>query len=316
MADSEYYDVLGVSRAATERELKKAYKVLALKWHPDKNGENRVSAEKKFKQISEAYNVLSDPKKREVYDRYGKAGLDGSAGGHHGGHSFHGHPGFVDPDEVFRAFFSSEGFDDEPFFNSRGFPFGGIPGGGFQRGGSRRCAGRGREKPPTIEFPHIIPENTRVVLFGLVAGAKYNLLQGVISAFDESSERYSIKLDSSEDIISAKASNFAQLLKHVTVGTIGDPRFIQREGTKGEIISFNEQLNRYGIRFSDGLSISLPLEKLLLSPGIRVNIRGLDGAPQYNGHIGKIIKEFDGERYLLELQGGKQIRVKPANLRI
>jgi DnaJ-class molecular chaperone len=74
MPDTEYYDILGVPKDASEAQLKKAYYKLAKKWHPDKN--NTDEAEVKFKEISAAYSTLSDPKKREIYDKYGKSGLE------------------------------------------------------------------------------------------------------------------------------------------------------------------------------------------------------------------------------------------------
>ncbi|KAH6801986.1 DNAJ heat shock family protein [Perilla frutescens var. frutescens] len=71
----DYYNILKVSRNAAEEDLKKSYKRLAMKWHPDKNAVNTKEAEAKFKQISEAYDVLSDPQKRQIYDLYGEEGL-------------------------------------------------------------------------------------------------------------------------------------------------------------------------------------------------------------------------------------------------
>lgn len=71
----DYYNVLKVKRNATEEDLRKAYKRLAMKWHPDKNPINKKEAEAKFKQISEAYDVLSDPQKRRIYDIYGDEAL-------------------------------------------------------------------------------------------------------------------------------------------------------------------------------------------------------------------------------------------------
>ncbi|KAK6152522.1 hypothetical protein DH2020_015157 [Rehmannia glutinosa] len=86
----DYYKILQVDRSAKDDDLKKAYRKLAMKWHPDKNPNNKKEAEAKFKQISEAYDVLSDPQKRAVYDQYGEEGLMGQvpppgAGGFPGG---------------------------------------------------------------------------------------------------------------------------------------------------------------------------------------------------------------------------------------
>lgn len=113
MADKrDYYEVLGVDRNADDAALKKAYRVLAKKYHPDTNPGD-AEAEKKFKEASEAYAVLSDPQKRQQYDQFGHAAFDGGSGG--GG-------------------FSNMNMDD--IFGSFGDIFGDLFGGGF--GGSRR----------------------------------------------------------------------------------------------------------------------------------------------------------------------------------
>ncbi|CAK6434184.1 unnamed protein product [Pipistrellus nathusii] len=131
----DYYEVLGVQRHASAEDIKKAYRKLALKWHPDKNPENKEEAERKFKQVAEAYEVLSDAKKRDIYDRYGKEGLNGGGGG--GGGSHFDNPfefGFTfrNPDDVFREFFggrdpfSFDFFEDpfDDFFGTRRGPRG------------------------------------------------------------------------------------------------------------------------------------------------------------------------------------------------
>ena len=83
MAELDYYEILQVSRTATSAEIKKAYRKMAIKYHPDKNP-NDKEAEEKFKVINEAYGVLSDEKKRSIYDRYGKEGLESSGAGFEG----------------------------------------------------------------------------------------------------------------------------------------------------------------------------------------------------------------------------------------
>ncbi len=84
MAKRDYYEVLGVSREADEKEIKRAYRKLAMKYHPDRNPDDK-DAESKFKEASEAYEVLADAQKRSAYDQFGHAGVDGQAGGGFGG---------------------------------------------------------------------------------------------------------------------------------------------------------------------------------------------------------------------------------------
>lgn len=78
----DYYEVLGVQRYASPEDIKRAYRKVALKWHPDKNPENKEEAERKFKEVAEAYEVLSNVEKRDIYDKYGKEGLDGRGASH------------------------------------------------------------------------------------------------------------------------------------------------------------------------------------------------------------------------------------------
>ncbi len=85
MAKEDYYKLLGVERNASDADIKKHYRSLAMKFHPDRNKDNPQAAEVKFKQIKEAYEVLSDAKKRSAYDQFGHAGVDGSMGGQGGG---------------------------------------------------------------------------------------------------------------------------------------------------------------------------------------------------------------------------------------
>ncbi|HHL57788.1 MAG TPA: molecular chaperone DnaJ, partial [Bacteroidetes bacterium] len=120
MGKKDYYDILGVSKNATPEELKKAYRKLALKYHPDKNPDNK-EAEEKFKEAAEAYEVLSNPEKRNRYDQFGHSGLSGS-----GGFSGAQH---MSMDDIFSHF-------GDIFGGAFGGSFGGSFGG--QRSGRRR----------------------------------------------------------------------------------------------------------------------------------------------------------------------------------
>lgn len=92
MAKRDFYEILGVAKTASEDEIKKSYRKLAMKYHPDRNPDSKES-EEKFKEVKEAYEMLTNPEKREAYDRYGHAGVDPNAGG---GGGFGGAGGFGD----------------------------------------------------------------------------------------------------------------------------------------------------------------------------------------------------------------------------
>ncbi len=113
MAKRDFYEILGVSKDAGEKEIKKSYRKIALKYHPDKNPDDK-SAEDKFKKAAEAYEVLSDSDKKARYDRYGHAGIE-----HQGGHS----GGGMNMDDIFRQFgdiFGDSGSPFESFFGGGG----------------------------------------------------------------------------------------------------------------------------------------------------------------------------------------------------
>jgi molecular chaperone DnaJ len=111
MSKPDYYEVLEVEREVTTVELKKAYRKKALEFHPDRNPDNS-EAEERFKLCAEAYSILSDPQKRQIYDRYGHAGLGGGAG-----------PGFGDVGDIFSQFQDIFG---DLFGGGGGFGFGGF----------------------------------------------------------------------------------------------------------------------------------------------------------------------------------------------
>lgn len=136
MAKRDYYEVLGVSKGASKDDIKKAYRKLAVKYHPDKNPGDK-KAEELFKEASEAYEVLADEKKRQTYDQFGFAGLEGMGGGGGGAQDF---------SSVFRDF--GDIFGDFGIFDSF---FGGGRGGGGQR--RRSSAVRGSDLRYDLKVP-------------------------------------------------------------------------------------------------------------------------------------------------------------------
>mmetsp|Transcript_42513 Transcript_42513/g.98542 ORF Transcript_42513/g.98542 Transcript_42513/m.98542 type:complete len:338 (-) Transcript_42513:96-1109(-) len=161
----DYYGILGLDRSASPDDIKKAYRRMALKWHPDKNQDKREEAEAKFKDIAEAYDVLSDAEKKSIYDQFGEEGLKGGAGqppsgapeGAPGGFSAPG--GFTyqfsgDPNDIFARFFKdsfqrSSSFGESPFEDMGGL-FGGFGPGmmGGMRGG--RASGASAGPAPAV----------------------------------------------------------------------------------------------------------------------------------------------------------------------
>jgi DnaJ-class molecular chaperone len=123
----DHYQTLGVARTASDAEIKKAYRKLALKWHPDKNPDNQEAAQAKFQEVGSAFNTLSDPEKKKMYDQFGEAGEDGASpsggdgsgmgggmgggafpggggrGGGMGGQSFHFGGGGGDANDIFKV---------------------------------------------------------------------------------------------------------------------------------------------------------------------------------------------------------------------
>ena len=103
-AKRDYYEVLGVSKSSTDEEIKKAYRKLAKQYHPDLNPDDK-EAEAKFKEVNEAYEVLSDKDKKARYDQFGHAGVDPQAGGGYGGGYGAGGFDFGDIGDIFEGFF-------------------------------------------------------------------------------------------------------------------------------------------------------------------------------------------------------------------
>ena len=180
-AKRDYYEVLGVAKNADEKTIKKAYRKLAKKYHPDTNAGN-PDAEKKFKEVTEAYSVLSDPEKKKMYDQFGHAAFDQSAGGSYQGSGFgNGFQGFKsgpggyqeyhftgNADDIFGDMFkdifhgssskSTDGFGGHGFHRSSfyddGSGFGGF--GGFGNHGSAGFDQKGQDLNASVSVTFVV----------------------------------------------------------------------------------------------------------------------------------------------------------------
>jgi molecular chaperone DnaJ len=156
MAKRDYYDILGISKSATHEEIKKAYRKVAIKFHPDKNPDD-PTAEEKFKEAAEAYEVLGDPDKRRQYDRFGHDGLRG-AGGFRGAHE-------MDMDDIFSQFGDIFGGHN---------PFESFFGGGARRSSGRRGTNlRIKLKLTLDEIAHGVEKKIKVNRLVVAEGVSY-----------------------------------------------------------------------------------------------------------------------------------------------
>jgi len=140
----DYYDILGIDKNSSADELKKAYRKKAMQFHPDRNPDD-ASAEGKFKEASEAYEVLKDPQKKAAYDRYGSSAFDGSAGGGHAGYGGQGNHGAGSPHGGAGGFDGFGGFNNSSFSDIFEDLFGDFVGGGGGRTQQRTSATRGAD---------------------------------------------------------------------------------------------------------------------------------------------------------------------------
>lgn len=159
MSKRDYYEILGVSKNADAAELKKAYRKMAIKYHPDKNPDD-ASAEEKFKEAAEAFEVLNDPNKRARYDQFGHAGLGGAAGG--GG----GFGGGMSMDDIFSQF--------GDIFGGGGGGFGGFGGGQQQQRRAKGSNLRIKVKLSLKDIAEGVTKKIKVQKLVQADGAKYS----------------------------------------------------------------------------------------------------------------------------------------------
>eukprot|EP00401_Gymnodinium_catenatum_P007933 CAMPEP_0117606038 /NCGR_PEP_ID=MMETSP0784-20121206/79504_1 /TAXON_ID=39447 /ORGANISM="" /LENGTH=311 /DNA_ID=CAMNT_0005409103 /DNA_START=31 /DNA_END=966 /DNA_ORIENTATION=- len=303
LKSDDYYKVLGVDRNASDNDIAKAYKKLALKHHPDKNPDNKQAAEDNFKIITEAYEILHDPEKKKQYDQFGKAGVQGGGGGPGGGVSFQ------QADEIFKAFFGGNdpfsmffGDDDDGpggFFGGRGgpggprvvFSTGGMPGGSGMGGGM----------------------HGGVVVRDLAKAQEHNGKVGKVTGWDQGKGRYEVQLEG-ESSLSLRPSTLTQQCAVEVVGIESKPEL---NGKFGDIINYQD--GRYLVRLkvklpSGGDVIGLQPGNVFLPKGVRVIVQGLS-KDELNGQMARILDiDRDAMRYTVECQSGRQIKIKLDNV--
>lgn len=197
----DYYEVLGVDRTADDSAIKKAYRKLAKKYHPDTNA-GSAQAEERFKEVTEAYDILSDPEKRKLYDRFGHAAFDGSTEGNSGaGSGDYGRTGswrYAGPDGSFREYhFEGNDMDMDDIlknmfsgfgggghgFGSSGFDGGGFEGGAYGRGGFARN-GSDAEAEISVSFDEAVFGCEKVIRLSGADGSAKSLKVRIPAGID------------------------------------------------------------------------------------------------------------------------------------
>lgn len=297
MAKKDYYDVLGINKSSSDAEIKKAYRKLAKQYHPDANPGNS-EAESKFKEASEAYEVLSDGQKRQTYDQFGHSAFDGSAGG-----------GYSDMDmgDIFSSFF--------------GGGFGDMFGGGVRRNGPMRGADLQYEL--TIDFEEAIFGCTKEISFKAEdtcdtcdgTGAKSGTYAQTCSTCSGSGQERIMQqtmLGAMTSIINCrtcngtgkiikdpcnscngrgkavknktltvdipKGINIGQSIRKVGLGAPGE-----RGGTKGDLlISINVRPHKIFRRENNDIYLEVPINIIQATLGDEIKIPTIDGEEIYN----------------------------------
>lgn len=321
MSDSnsdDFYKILGVSRSASQAEIKHHYRKLAMRWHPDKNMENKQQAEERFKKISEAYAVLSNLDQKQQYDMFGRQG-SGQAGQGQG----QGRSGmsFNDAENVFNMFFNGGGSGQQ-------FTFGGGGGGGF--GASSRqfnarhsnmsegqtlfdtgeIFGRGmghrgnRGAHETADDKiGVIANGTRVILKGLVGKKELNRHQGVVKQWCSATGRYTISLQGG--LLALKRLNLFQMIP-VRVRVPGGE-------SKQTLVGWKDTEQRFVVRCPQGKVSGVDPSDLSLPEGCSVYVRKLRTNPTLNGKLGSVLRFEDG-RYLVAIDKGHILKLLPKNV--
>jgi len=326
----DFYQILGVAQNCNDDALKKAYRKQAFRYHPDKHSAKpeaeRKAAEEKFKEVAEAFEVLSDKDKRAVFDRYGEEGLSAQAssgpsaahGGFAGAYTFSTGPGDGGMDAaraeaIFNSFFASMGGMSGPGgVHVRGARLGGsavrgglgglgmeddalahmmmMDGFGVQSGNmSMRGVGTRRSRhgrPSRMDRVDTLQVGTTVCLADLTSEA-HNGAVGTIESFDEERRRYVVRLHADGSTRAVRAANVRQI---VTDAKVAGTSKLELNGRSVFAATYDRASKRYrceGLR-EDGTVLSLKPENVILPTDTRVTIDGVQTRPQLNGCVGSV----------------------------
>lgn len=308
----DYYEVLGVSKNVSEKDIRRAYRKLARQHHPDQNPDDKEAAEERFKAIGEAYGVLSDPKKRKQYDQFGKQGLQNNGMG--GGFSN------IDAHEIFRMFMGGNsggpgGFRMGGMGGSMGggFPFGDLFGSmghghgmNFSHGGMHQP----RRQQRKVRSP--LPRGTKVYLHSLSSG-NFNGRIGRIQSY--TGERFSVDIEG-VGLKNIRPQNLCQSVEC-------EVHSLNYEALNGSIVKtmgYSPNFERIKCQFSDGQIKMIKAINIEIPAGTIIRIDGLQNAAaaSLNGKYARVLEWLPEKgRYSVEIvDSSKSYKMKPENARL
>lgn len=295
-----YYEVLGLNKNVSDDDIRKAYKKIALKYHPDKNPNNKEEAEKNFKKINEAYSILGDKEKRKNYDTFGKSGLENNFNGFKFSNS--------DAHNIFSSFFNRR----DPFemmFNNDGFFE------EFSSFGNTKFHTKSRFfNINNFQNDNIIKiNNNRIVIIKyLKKNREKNGKIGKIVNYNINRERYDVYIKETDENISLKFDNLLQVISIEIINLVNK---IHLNGAKGKVIGMNESKDIYKISV-DNKIINIKNNNIIMENNTIIKIFGLDNY-NYNGLLG-IINSYDRDtnRYFIKIRNNKILKLKPNNVHL
>ena len=316
LLSSDYYKILGIDRNAIDIDIKKAYRKLALKWHPDKNQDKKELASANFKIIAEAYEILSDTNKRNLYNKYGKKGFghcSTNSGGVGKGHTRHFH--FSNANDIFKHFFhndpvasnrSHRGYTKGSHRNSN-FSFE-INGNNIDFLSKKTPIGHVRER---IHSNFVLSKNTPIIITGLTNNTELNDKYGIIMNYNTSKKRYLVTSPNGE--IYLKPINIIQQVSNVRLNFI--IKYPKLNNKIGKIVGWDDYKLRFKIKLEEGSIVLVTQNNIIYPINTLVYIKNLENKIQYNNTIGKIIK-YDLNKYTLLLNNNIIIKLGLNNVTI
>jgi len=321
LLSSDYYKIMGIARNAADIELKKAYRKLALRWHPDKNQDNKELASENFKKIAEAYEILSDTNKRNLYNKYGKQGLErgsrmsggGEGRGRGPGHTRHFH--FSNANDIFKQFFHNEspGSPGSPG-SKKNIHFSFKTNGNnidltnllFNNGASPMSHNRQK-----INSNLFLQENTPIIIKGLINNSELNNKYGLIKNYNRSKKRYLVEGPNGN--IYLKPFNIIQQVSNVRLNYI--IRHPELNNKIGKIVGWDDYKFRLKIKLDEDSLVYVKQTNVIYPINTLVYIKNLENKIEYNNTIGKIIT-YNLNKYTIQLHNNIIIKLGLNNVSI